>query len=345
MTSNALDVALARAIVDTLREPIIILDEDLCVIAASRSFYKQFGLDHDRAQGVALNALSGGHWDIAALEALLRKIGPEAATLENYEVELDLPGLGHRIFILNARKVFYVDPHPVNILLAFEDVTERRVLERERDDLLVQKDLLLAEMQHRVANSLAIIASILMMKARSVASEETRAHLTDAHKRVMSVATVQQFLHTTAPGESINLQSYLSQLCKSLGESMINPDYCTIETTIGDGSVTSANAVSIGLIVTELVINSLKHAFPVDKPGCMVHVTYEMNGSDWKLEVGDNGRGVSTNDWPPPKTGLGTSIVSALAEQLGARVNTESGPDRTVVSITHSTFRSLPTAA
>jgi len=75
--------------------------------------------------------------------------------------------------------------------VAIEDVTERRTLEREKDELLRQKDLLLEEMNHRVNNSLQMIASILLLKAQTVQSEEIRQHLRDAHDRVMAVATVQ----------------------------------------------------------------------------------------------------------------------------------------------------------
>ncbi|MGA7455034.1 MAG: histidine kinase dimerization/phosphoacceptor domain -containing protein [Rhodoplanes sp.] len=74
------------------------------------------------------------------------------------------------------------------ILLAFEDITARRAVERELKEMLQQKDVLLQDMQHRVANSPQIIASILLIKARTVRSEETRLHLQDAHQRVMSIA-------------------------------------------------------------------------------------------------------------------------------------------------------------
>ena len=83
--------------------------------------------------------------------------------------------------------MFDEDGSPSAILLAIEDVTRRRETEREKDELLQQKEILLQEMQHRVANSLQIIASILLLKARTVQSEETRLHLQDAHQRVMSV--------------------------------------------------------------------------------------------------------------------------------------------------------------
>ncbi len=104
--------------------------------------------------------------------------------------------------VLNARKVIYDTSPTITILLAFTDVTVRRALEREKDEiirqteeLLRQKQILLLEIEHRVANSLQIIASILMLKARSVSSEETRLHLRDAHQRVMSIAAVQKHLH------------------------------------------------------------------------------------------------------------------------------------------------------
>ena len=121
---------------------------------------------------------------------------------------------------MRARCSTQDDAHSL-ILLAIEDVTERRAAEREMAELLQQKEILLQEMQHRVANSLQIIASILLLKARTVHSEETRQHLQDAHQRVLSVAAVQQQLHASRHGEAIELAPYLSRLCETLAASMI----------------------------------------------------------------------------------------------------------------------------
>ena len=139
--------------------------------------------------------------------------------MDDYEVEHEFPGIGRRTMCLNARQVFYETDKRANILLGIEDITERRILEREKDELLQQKDMLLQEMQHRVANSLQIIASIIMLKARTVNSEETRRHLQDAHKRVISVAAVQQHLHASVAAgsvDSIEVKPYLSKLCEAL---------------------------------------------------------------------------------------------------------------------------------
>lgn len=340
------DHDLAQAIVDTIQEPLLVLDEELRVVVASRCFYMIFGLQPEDAEGRHLGALGDGQWDLPALRDLLLQTLADKTALKDWEVELSLPEKGRRIVLLNARRVFdEADARP-SILLTIEDVTERRGVERERDELLHQKDMLLEEMQHRVANSLAIIAGILLMKARAVASPETRAHLEDAHSRVLSVATVQRHLHQSEAGIVIELNSYLRQLCAGLAGSMINSDLCRIDTSqVGEASVTSTVAVSIGLIVTELVINALKHAFPEGRPGCVIVVSYEVNGTDWKLSVSDNGGGEATGLWPPRKVGLGTTLVNGLAASLGAQVATTTGPSGTTAVITHSTFKSASKAA
>ena len=111
-----------------------------------------------------------------------------------------------------------------------------------------------------------------------------------------------------------------------------------------DGTATSAEAVSIGLIVTELVINALKHAFVGDKAAGLIVVAYEVAETSWRLVVSDNGIGERRSDKTTP--GLGTSIVEALAKQLDGRVEISMSPHGTSVSITHGTFKSrLPAAA
>jgi two-component sensor histidine kinase len=172
----------------------------------------------------------------------------------------------------------------------------------------------------QVANSLTIIASILMLKAKTVQSEETRQHLQEAHSRVMSVAAVQNHLHAAAQVGSIEMAPYLSRLCEALAESMIGESRpVALKVEVAGGHVPSRQAVSIGLIVTELVINALKHAFPPATRSGQVVVAYEVAGSNWKLSISDNGIGAPESATGPlgqKKSGLGTSIVKALAQQL-----------------------------
>ena len=263
---------LAQAIVDTVREPLLVLDQDLRVLAASRSFYSTFQVVPSITLGQLLYELGDGQWDIPGLRLLLERIVPEHGVMEDYEVEHLFPEIGERTMLLNARKVFYEGNSHTTILLGIADVSARRALEREREDLLLrqkvllrEKDVLLEELEHRVGNSLQIIAAIILMKSRRVTSEETRLELQDAHKRVMSVAAVQRHLHATGAVGPVEMAPYLTQLCDSLKTSMIG-DYhpTTLKVTSDAGSVSSREAVSLGLIVTELILNALKHAFTND---------------------------------------------------------------------------------
>lgn len=331
--------ALAQAIVDTVREPILVLDKDLRVIAASRSFYSTFKVNPEHTQRRLFYELGDGQWDIPKLRVLLEKIIPEHGMMEGYEVEHEFPGVGHRTICLNARQVRYEQGADTTILLGLEDVTERRLLEREKDQLLRQKDLLLEELQHRISNSLQIIASIILMKAKAVQSEETRLHLQDTHKRVMSVAALQRHLHASAAGRSIEIVPYLSGLCEALAASMISDNRPISLKVVGEGGMaTSRQAESLGLIVTELVMNALKHAFPDEKIAGQINVSFETAGTDWKLSVSDTGVGAPDGVFAQEKTGLGTGIVKALAYQLDAKVATLSSLQGTTVSVTHATF-------
>ena len=345
---------LAQAIVNTIHEPFLVLDAGFRVLEASRSFYETFKVDPEQTRGCLLFALGDGQWNIPALRVLLETIIPERTAMDGFEVDHDFPGVGRRTMLLNARKVLYDTSPDITILLAFTDVTARRVIEREKEDLLErteelvrEKQVLLQEMEHRVANSLQIIASILLLKARAVTSKETRQHLEDAHQRVMSVAAVQSHLHASASVDRIEVGPYLSKLCGSLAGSVIAEDQpITLKVTADSGRMESASAVSVGLIVTELVINAIKYAFPTDRTDALVLVTYESEGNDWRLIVADNGVGKRVDDGATAHEGLGTVIVNALVKQLGARLELPEAANGMSVSISRSTFTSrAPLAA
>jgi two-component sensor histidine kinase len=338
--------SLAQLIVETGREPLLVLDESFRILVASDSFHKLFQITAGQTFHHPFFTMSDSEWDIPALRKLLGRALAESDAIDDFHFTHDFPRIGLRNFLLHVRRVQYDERNHTTILLGFEDVTDRQAIEAEKerlqaktDELLKKERILLEEMQHRIVNSLQIIASILMLKARTVASEETRGHLQDAHRRVMSVAEVQKYLHSTIGQEKVELAPYLTKLCASLAASMIGENSTTkLKVECLDGSMPSTDAVSIGLIVTELVINALKYAFPEKTDTALVIVRYEINGDDWKLSVSDNGVGNATKSVEPPKGGLGTSLVAALAHQLSAQVEIKSSASGMSVSITHAVF-------
>jgi two-component sensor histidine kinase len=332
--------SLEQAIVDTVREPLLVLDDAFRIVTASRSFYAAFNVSKQDTEGRLLSELGEGQWNIPNLRTLLEDIIPGHSTIEEFEVEREFPSIGRRTMLLNARKVFYEGNGSTSILLAVEDITGRRTLEREREELLRQKDLLLREMTHRVNNSLSIVANVLMLKAVTVKSEETRRHLHEAHERVLAIATVHEQLHSSGYEEQVDVERYLTKLCDSLAASMILDDQpITLRVEAATGALTSDQAVSMGLIVTELVINALKHAFPHGGDGAIV-VRYESGPTNWRLSVLDDGVGITSSltEPPPSRSGLGTSIVEALTRQLNGRLTTTNTSPGTTVSLTVPTL-------
>jgi chemotaxis protein methyltransferase CheR len=346
--------ALALAIVDTLPEPFLVLDESLQLLAGSRCFYEVFGEDPVSAHGQSLFALSGGQWDIPGLRQLLAAVSDDRTTLDGFEFERAFAERGKRTLQLNALPIREQNGPGHMILVAIRDITDRRAAEQEKqqllehtEQLLEQQKIMLREMRHRIANSLQIIASILLLKAGAVTSEETKNELRAAHQRVMSVAAVQKHLQASDGIEEIEIGPYLTKLSSGLASSMVEPNQkIGINVAADPGALPSSHAVSIGLIVTELIINAVKYAFPGAPPSAHIQVTFEMAKSDWKLTVADNGTGRRQTGETSDATGLGAALVGALAKQLKAQVSEVSSAKGLAVSVTRATFDSrLPRAA
>jgi two-component system, sensor histidine kinase PdtaS len=336
-------LSLALAMVASSTAPLVLLDGDLKVIGLSASFCRAFDADADSAAGRSFFALGAGEWDAPQLRSLLNVTASGAAEIDSYEMDFKSQGRGARDLVLYARKLDYGDAASVRLLLTVADITEARLAEKLKDDLLREKEILLQEVQHRVANSLQIIASVILQNARRVESEETRSHLHDAHHRVMSVAVLQQQLAASRLGD-VELRAYFDSLCQSIGASMIRDhNQISLDVSVDESAVHADVSVSLGLIVTELVINALKHAFPAAREGKIV-VGYESHGPNWSLSVRDDGVGMPAQPGIA-KAGLGTSIVEALARQLSARVQVVDLKPGVKVSVIHSQLAAVETDA
>ena len=326
--------SLGIALVVSSSNPLVLLDAQLAVVAASSSFCSGFALDSANVVGRSLFELGEGEWDVPQLRSLLRATVAGAAAIDAYEFELIRPDRPRLCLVVNAHVLDLPQAKGVFLAVAIADVTELRHGQRTNDNLVREKQVLLDELHHRVANSLQIIASVLMQSARRVGSEETRFHLRDAHHRVMSIATLQRQLAARTPG-NVQLRSYFRDLCDSIGASMIaDANVLQLRVAVDDGEATADVSVSLGLIVTELVINALKHAYPDRQQHGVIAVSYRSDKGAWTLSVGDDGVGMP-KDAARMNPGLGTGIVEALAKQLDATIEVTAAKPGTCVTITH----------
>ena len=327
-------LSLTIAIVSSSPGPLLLLDGELKIVAASTSFSEAFGIDLASAPGRQVSSLGEGEWDAPQLRSLLGVTRDGAARIEAYEMDLKRPGRSDRHLVIHAQRLVYLDQENLRILVAVNDVTDARADAKLKDEALQQNLVLLQEVRHRVANSLQIIASVLLQNAKRAQSDETRGHLKDAHNRVMSIAALERQLAVSSDG-AVELRTYFTSLCDSIAASMIGePQQVSLTVTGTEGVVEAKVSVSLGLIVTELVINALKHAFPEGRRG-KITVHCEVHGPNWSLSVADDGVGMP-RDPAQAHVGLGTSIVQALAAQLQAVVETHAARPGTRVEIAHT---------
>jgi hypothetical protein len=197
------EAASTLAVVVASNEPLVFLTADQKVIAVSASFCRAFNIDPASAPGKKFSELGEGEWAVPQLTAALTATASGFAQIEAYGFELKRHDHPVRHLMLNAHTLNDGDTDNIRMLLAVTDVTEARTAARLKQ-----------ESQHRVANSLQIIASILMQSARRVQSDEARGYLQNAHHRVMSIAELQRQL-SVLDDATVLLRAYLVQLCLS----------------------------------------------------------------------------------------------------------------------------------
>jgi two-component sensor histidine kinase len=206
--------------------------------------------------------------------------------------------------------------------------------------LAAEREVLLREVNHRVGNSLQIIASLLHLQASSATEEDVKVALTNAMGRVTAVAQVHRRLYTSHDLKSVVLNQYLDALLEDLRRSAEGNRMSRLTLRAEPIEIDPDRAVAIGIIVNELVMNAVKYAYP-DCAG-PIHVGLSAHGDELELSIADNGVGVNAKT-DPRSTGMGQRIVSSMAAKLDASV--ERDPDHDGTRIVLRFRRSSPPAA
>lgn len=317
---------LALALVTVSSIPVLLLDGALKVIAASDSFCAAFHIDPAMVAERQLSELGRGEWDTPQVRALLRTTVLGYARHGSYEMEVKRRDREPRRLVLKAMKLDTGCPEVVRILFSVTDITGELAAEALRQKLAQERAALHQETQHRVVSSMQIIASVLLQAGRDLQWRTQPG----AANSVLTMATVEKRLGGTGEAH-VEISGYLRQLCESLEAALIEDPPRIALVFEADYAVWPAHdATTLGLIVTELVINALSHAFPNSRRGA-IRVIHRGNAGSWTLSVSDDGIGMRQ---PALKAGLGTSVIEALATHLNADDISVSGEAGTTVSLT-----------
>ncbi|WBY06515.1 sensor histidine kinase [Sphingomonas sp. 7/4-4] len=236
------------------------------------------------------------------------------------------PGDGSRLLVI---VIAYV------IMLAVAEIFRRAVrrASAERDRQIAERDLFLEEFDHRVKNNFTLVASLLDMQRRRAGEGETAEALASALARVESIARAHRHLYrgASAPG-TVDMATYIHELCTALEEALFLRGAITLMCGADHAALPRDRAVSIGLILNELVTNAAKHAFGERESGA-ISVRFSARPGGWRLIVADNGNGMPVGTRKGRPGGLGQRLIEGFVRQARGAIRTESSGEGTVVTV------------
>jgi two-component sensor histidine kinase len=334
---------------------LLYIDDDAALARLVERGLKRAGFEVVHAVGgeQGLARLRAGGIDVVALDQYM----PGLDGLETLKRILKIPGAPPVVFVtasqdskiaitaLKAGAADYVIKDVQGefiplLQVAVEGALRQAQLQKARDEaeaeihasrdrfaaLAAERELLLREVNHRVGNSLQIIASLLHLQASSAAQDDVKAALTNAMGRVAAVAQVHRRLYTSHDLKSVVLNQYLESLLEDLRRSAEGNRMSRLTLRAEPIEIDPDRAVAIGIIVNELVMNAVKYAYP-DCAG-PIHVELGAVGDNVELSIADNGVGLRGRR-DPRSTGMGQRIVGAMASKLAASVERDPNHDGT----------------
>ncbi len=311
---------LAR-ILDLADDAIISVDAQQLIILFNQGAEKMFGYDAEEVHGKSLEIL----------------MPPRLAAVHHKHIQsFEHSGetarrMGERQKILGRRKNGEEFPAEASIskvavggapmfTVIMRDVTQRTLDDERLKASLREKEILLEEVHHRVKNNLQVVSSMLGLQARSLSDEETRIALRESQHRIQSMALLHECLYQSDDLARIDFANYLEKLTDQLFHSYGPTDHVTLRTKLAPLQLDMDAAVPCGLIVNELLSNTLKYGFPNNRSGEVRVELAQAGPNSVKMTVADNGVGLPADiDWHASRT-LGLRLVRTLAQQLHAVV-------------------------
>ncbi|MFK7785737.1 MAG: PAS domain S-box protein [Crocinitomicaceae bacterium] len=246
---------------------------------------------------------------------------------QQYEVLLDRKGKNNWLEIY-MNPIYDTEGNVAEISLVAHDISEKKSWSNEIVESLKEKEVMLKEIHHRVKNNLQIISSILNLQSSFVSDENTLEILQESRNRIRSMAIIHENLYRTEDFSSINFANYLVNLVTNLIASYRIREVIHLDSDVDEIDLVLDQAIPCGLLVNELITNSLKYAW-TDKQEGIIKLKLHQSGSSVTLIIADNGSGLPNNFEDMSCDTLGLQLVVTLVEQLDGEltVNVDSGTE------------------
>jgi PAS domain S-box-containing protein len=344
--------AFADNIVATMREPLVVMDTDMRVVMANRAFYTMFKVTPEETERHTIYELSNRQWDIPELHHLLEQILPKNTSFDDYEVTHDFEGIGQRMMLLNARRIYRKTNKTQMILLAIEDITERKQTEKLRQTVeeLARSNKDLEQFayvaSHDLQEPLRMVASYLQLleqryKGRLDAdADEFIAYAVDGAKRMQRLINdLLAFSRVRTKGKEFTKTDCSRVLGQAIANLQAGIEESGAVLTSDSLPIVEADETQLVQLFQNLLDNAIK--FRRKEPP-RIHLSAKRKGEEWLFSVIDNGIGIDPQyverifvifqrlheKGEYPGTGIGLAICKRIVDRHGGRIWVESTPEK-----------------
>ena len=335
----------AEAIVETVREPLVILDQNLQVLQANKTFYETFRASRGETEGRLIYDLGNGQWNIPQLRELLENILPAHATFRDFEVTHEFEHVGRKVMLLNASEVFNPNAQARTILLAIEDVTERRQAEEALQTTNAELQNFAYALTHDLQEPLRMVVNFTELLGRQYAGqlgEEADQFISYSVEGALRIEALLKALlaYWEVNGREHDDSSASVDCGAVLAKALLNLEAAIAESgatvTSDPLPVVMAEEVIMTQLFQNLISNSIKYK---GEEAPKIHVSAERSAGGWLFAVRDNGMGIDPHDAERvfgmfrrlhgneiPGTGIGLALCKKIVERKGGRIWVESEP-------------------
>ncbi|MCK5504154.1 MAG: PAS domain S-box protein, partial [Thermodesulfovibrionia bacterium] len=280
--------------------PVLRFNKKGGILMANPSSLKTFG--RDSLTGIPLKSILPGLEDVDLSSCI------QDGTILSHPTQI-----GDRFFHFTVRGMPDLDIGQVY----GDDITKLRLAEEKIRKSLKEKEILLKEIHHRVKNNMTVISSLLKLQAAKVRDEKYKEMFNDSIDRIQSMAFIHEKLYRSEDLSRVDFSAYLKDMVNNMFASYgLSPGRVALKMELEEVSIGIDNAIPLGLIVNELISNSLKHAFPESREG-EVRVTLSTdNKNEITLTISDNGAGFPAGLDFSKSESLGLNLVTALTRQI-----------------------------